>query len=532
VDVRYDSHGSMLNLANTPEAYGLRWDYRDMIHTANLGGGGMAYYSYDAGKQRSRKRIEHNGNRVEERLYLGGMEVYRRWLNGSLVEEIETHHLFAGEQRLLIVEDVQLTDNPNLTAGVLYRYQYSNHLGSVSLELTGDVAPQVISYEEYHPYGTTAYRARNAALNATAKRYRYTGMERDEETGLSYHTARYYLPWLGRWGSCDPTKLIDGINIYSYSQNNTCALKDDSGTQSRPSSPQQRQHSPSASRVRVQLTPGIVFEDRELLNRIHASITDSNSPIPESLRSAFRVSGNRIVVGRLSESAFMQIPENERNDWLLIMEYLYAASALGNWHVVTGELNNSRLTYSIPTSVDPSRQGVGSYVTDDNGQPIFFQTPRTSDTDLLGLTVPAIPLEGLLDYNITLSAPNLLRERTETLRLSLSVMRTVTNPGMSSSSLEIGVANNQGQGLIVVSTEIDNNQRTGIDILRTFTHEVASHAGARNRGEYSDHGQAYVGSQGHPTQGYHLTRSDEIALAITRRFTVPGPPVAPSATMP
>ena len=191
VDVRYDSHGSMLNLANTPEAYGLRWDYRDMIHRVNLGGGGQAFYSYDAGKQRSRKRIEHNGNRVEERLYLGGMELYRRWLNGALVEEIETHHLFAGEQRLLIVEDVQLTDNPKLPAGVLHRYQYGNHLGSVSLELTGDEDPQVISYEEYHPYGTTAYRASNTALHTTAKRYRYTGMERDEETGLSYHTARY-----------------------------------------------------------------------------------------------------------------------------------------------------------------------------------------------------------------------------------------------------------------------------------------------------------------------------------------------------
>jgi len=234
VDVRYDGHGSMLNLANTPEAYGLRWDYRDMIHRVNLGGGGMAYYSYDAGKQRSRKRIEHNGNRVEELLYLGGMELYRRWLNGSLVEEIETHHLFAGEQRLLIVEDVQLTDNPNLNAGLLYRYQYGNHLGSVSLELTGDVAPQVISYEEYHPYGTTAYRARNAALRATAKRYRYTGMERDEETGLSYHTARYYLPWLGRWGSVDPIGLRAGVDLFAFSKANPIRMTDKSGLQSQP----------------------------------------------------------------------------------------------------------------------------------------------------------------------------------------------------------------------------------------------------------------------------------------------------------
>jgi len=29
-------------------------------------------------------------------------------------------------------------------------------------------------------------------------------MERDEESGLNYHGARYYAAWLGRWTSCDP----------------------------------------------------------------------------------------------------------------------------------------------------------------------------------------------------------------------------------------------------------------------------------------------------------------------------------------
>jgi RHS repeat-associated protein len=227
----YDTHGSLLNLANTPEDYRLRWDYRDMIHTANLGGGGQAFYTYDSGKQRTRKRIEHLGSRVEERLYLGGMELYRRWQNGALVEEIETHHLFADDQRALIVEDVLSTNNPRLTPGILFRYQYGNHLGSVSLEMTGGNDPQVISYEEYHPYGTTAYQARNRDVQATAKRYRYTGMERDEEPGLSYHTARYYLPWLGRWGSVDPIGVRDTLNAYSYARNNPFSNTDMGGTQ-------------------------------------------------------------------------------------------------------------------------------------------------------------------------------------------------------------------------------------------------------------------------------------------------------------
>jgi len=92
-----------------------------------------------------------------------------------------------------------------------------------------DDTGQIISYEEYHPYGTTAYQARNGAVQAAAKRYRYTGMERDEETGLAYHTARYYLPWMGRWGSCDPIGVEGGENLYGYSSCNPIFNYDKTG---------------------------------------------------------------------------------------------------------------------------------------------------------------------------------------------------------------------------------------------------------------------------------------------------------------
>ncbi len=234
VDYRYDIHGSMLNIANVDPGRFLRWDTRDMIHALNLVGGGWAYYQYDSNKQRTRKRIEHlGGNTVEERFYLGGMELYRKYnANRDVVEEIETHHLFVDDQRVLIVENVQRSGTTDLPEGVLDRYQYSNHLGSVGLELNG--AAQIISYEEYHPYGTTAYQAYGSEVKAVAKRYRYTGMERDEESGLSYHTARYYLPWLGRWGSCDPSGIKDGPNVYAFVQSNPIRLVDPRGTQALP----------------------------------------------------------------------------------------------------------------------------------------------------------------------------------------------------------------------------------------------------------------------------------------------------------
>jgi len=108
------------------------------------------------------------------------------------------------------------------------RFQFSNHLGSASLEV--DDLGDIISYEEYHPYGTTAYQAVNKDIKAAAKRYRYTGMERDEETGLEYHSARYYLSWLGRWLKPDPEGLVDGENLYKYSRNNPLKFNDPNGT--------------------------------------------------------------------------------------------------------------------------------------------------------------------------------------------------------------------------------------------------------------------------------------------------------------
>jgi RHS repeat-associated protein len=111
----------------------------------------------------------------------------------------------------------------------LVRYQHHNHIGSAALEL--DDSAQVISYEEYYPFGTTSYQAKSVAIKAAAKRYRFTGMERDEETGLEYHSARYYIPWLARWLSADPKGLVDGVNLYRSFRNNPLTYSDPKGTE-------------------------------------------------------------------------------------------------------------------------------------------------------------------------------------------------------------------------------------------------------------------------------------------------------------
>jgi RHS repeat-associated protein len=111
---------------------------------------------------------------------------------------------------------------------VLSRYQFTNLLDSSCLEL--DSAAAIISYEEYYPYGSTSYEAVRRGVEISPKRYRYTGQERDEETGFYCCGARYYASWIGRWTSPDKKGLVDGTNVYAYSRNNPINLRDPKGT--------------------------------------------------------------------------------------------------------------------------------------------------------------------------------------------------------------------------------------------------------------------------------------------------------------
>jgi RHS repeat-associated protein len=67
-------------------------------------------------------------------------------------------------------------------------------------------------------------------------------MERDEESGLSYHGARYYASWLARWTSCDPApsrqEPSHASNLYGYARDNPIRYIDPDGRQERKPSPE------------------------------------------------------------------------------------------------------------------------------------------------------------------------------------------------------------------------------------------------------------------------------------------------------
>jgi len=231
--VHHPRHGY---ISEMPHLSLMRWNDRDELsatarqHVVS-GTPETTWYVYDHDGMRVRKVTElaHAGagpaQRKEERLYLGSLEIFRS--HAGVDAGLERHTLAVMDDlaRVAMIDSRNAVDDG--TPVQVTRVQLANHLGSILLEL--DEFERLLSYEEYHPFGTTAYRATGTTLQVAERRYRYSGMERDDESGFSYHSARYYTPWLGRWLKPDPAALADGIDDYQYASGNPVRLTDPTG---------------------------------------------------------------------------------------------------------------------------------------------------------------------------------------------------------------------------------------------------------------------------------------------------------------
>jgi RHS repeat-associated protein len=230
----HDAHGNMTTMPHLPL---MRWDHRDRLRATsrqvvtNGGTPETTCYVYDAAGARVRKVTERQATagiaatRMRERIYVGDFEIYREYdASGETVTlERETLHVGDDDRRAALVET--RTAGADGSPARVVRYQLPNHLGSATLEL--DTSSHILSYEEYYPYGGTSYEA-VASVAQAPKRYRYTAKERDEESGLHYHGARYYAPWLGRWTACDAL-FVDGYNLYQYVKSSPTVGRDRTG---------------------------------------------------------------------------------------------------------------------------------------------------------------------------------------------------------------------------------------------------------------------------------------------------------------
>jgi RHS repeat-associated protein len=235
----YDLHG---DIASMPQLQDLQWDFkgqqlmtqRQAVNVNDQDGtlhrGEQTYYLYDAAGQRVRKVTQSPaGTKIKERFYVGSFELYREYDSKGKSLERETLHVMDNKRRVALVETKTIdTSLPHTSLPITTkRFQFDNHLSTASLEL--DENADIISYEEYYPYGCTSYQAGRTAAEVSLKRYRYTGRERDEETGFYYHRARYYATWLGRWTSSDLIGIAAGLNLFLYGYGNPLVNVDKSG---------------------------------------------------------------------------------------------------------------------------------------------------------------------------------------------------------------------------------------------------------------------------------------------------------------
>ena len=100
--------------------------------------------------------------------------------------------------------------------------------------LQEDVQSRVLNHYEYDAFGNTI-RCEEQVHN----RFRYTGEQYDILTGQYYLRARYYNPVIARFTQED-TYYGDGLNLYTYCQNNPVLYHDPTGHGTKENSPYSR----------------------------------------------------------------------------------------------------------------------------------------------------------------------------------------------------------------------------------------------------------------------------------------------------
>ena len=208
----YDACGNQVQ-QNTERF--LEWDAADQLRffKNNAGGGPSkeAHYLY-AGGQRIKKFVR-TGNDLEITVYIDGVyeHRYKAVAAGPTPLDLQdqiNYHVMDGRSRIATVRTGYTwgDSTPDIS------YNLEDHLGTSGTRIEASGTP--IDHEEYYPFGDSSLRT------FSKKRYRYVGKERDNESGLYYYGARYYMAWVGRFVSVDALsdKYIY-LSPYNYAAN-------------------------------------------------------------------------------------------------------------------------------------------------------------------------------------------------------------------------------------------------------------------------------------------------------------------------
>jgi len=161
-------------------------------------------------------------------------DVVVQWADGTVhplytrESSLSTSQYGTGQTNPTATVDISTaTADVNNPAQTTY-YYHGDHIGSSRLMTSGGGWP--VWQGTFLPYGEEY----NAQMGTN--HYKFTGQERDDESGLDYFGARYYSNGLGRFLSTDPvhfqaSMLIDPqrFNLYAYVRNNPLRFIDPKG---------------------------------------------------------------------------------------------------------------------------------------------------------------------------------------------------------------------------------------------------------------------------------------------------------------
>ncbi|TDB59074.1 RHS repeat domain-containing protein [Photorhabdus khanii] len=224
VDALFDAGGHQTRLL---PGQSLVWTPRGELKQVNNSTGNEWYRYGSDGMRRLKVNEQPTQNTTQQQrvTYLPGLELRITQNSATITEDLQV--ITVGEAGRAQVRALHWeSGKPEGIDNNQLRYSYDNLIGSSQLEL--DNQGQIISEEEYYPFGGTALWAANSQIEASYKTIRYSGKERDA-TGLYYYGYRYYQSWTGRWLSADPAGTIDGLNLYRMVRNNPVSLQDENG---------------------------------------------------------------------------------------------------------------------------------------------------------------------------------------------------------------------------------------------------------------------------------------------------------------
>ncbi|OBU12435.1 RHS repeat domain-containing protein [Morganella psychrotolerans] len=203
----------------------------DGIRRAN-GATDYEFYQYDSSGQRCSKlssRIADGitqARRRETVTYISGMSLceydYEGKPQGS---HYSLSFPLAGHSTVVCLSERE-PEKKEIPVSLI-RYNCLDAQGSVALELSAE--GDIITQEEYYPFGGTSLFSSRSESEAEYKYHRYSNKERDNLTGLYDYGFRYYAPWLCRWISPDPLGIADGMNAYCMVHNNPATYRDKAG---------------------------------------------------------------------------------------------------------------------------------------------------------------------------------------------------------------------------------------------------------------------------------------------------------------